>query len=292
MKKKIFYIFCILLSVYSCDNQSPVDEDTTGNANTGENSSAKNNWNRSKLVSTISYNSDGISEYVNMTYTYDSQGREVGFTYYLQGKLIQENKNYSYNNKECTYTYNSYSDNKLQLSRKSKVVYYDNSWDKGKLVNSIMYEENGISEYSNMTYNYDSQGREIGFAYYLQGKLIQENKNYTYNNKECTYTYNSYTDSKLQLSRKFKVVYYDNSWNRGKLVSSIMYEENGTSEYSNMTYNYDSQGREIGFTNYLQGKLIQEFKNYSYNNKECTYTYNYYNNGTLNTTQKYKVLYY
>lgn len=288
MRKNLFFIFCILLSLHSCGKDSPIDQ----NKDTGENNSTINNWSRGKIVSIIIYNNDSISENTNKTYTYDNLGREIGFTSYLQGKLVQEFKNYSYNNKECSYTLNNYSENKLVSTRKCKVVYYDNSWNRGKLVSSIMYEENGTSEYSNISYNYDSQGREIGFTFYHLGKLTQEFKNYSYNSKECTYTFDNYIENKLQSTRKCKVVYYDNSLCRSKLVNDILFEENDTGEYLNMTYSYDSQGREIGFTHYSQGNLIREFKNYSYNNKECTYTCNYYSNGTFFWSQKYKVLYY
>ena len=134
----------------------------------------------SKLSSSISYKTDGVTVASKTDYTYDTQGRVTGITTYSDSggglELVSESTSYSYSALECTYT-------------------------------STIYV-GGTPTTTNVKITYDAQGRQIGMTQHSGGNLMSEYRYYSYSGKNCEYTADSYSGGVLQSTQIHKVVYY------------------------------------------------------------------------------------
>jgi len=287
MKKMFYFMVMIILGlslvITSCGSDSSGD------------SVADSEWNRSKLTSHIVYEADGVKESSNITWSYDAQGREIGYTFYNKGKLWRKYRDYSYNDKECTYTIDNYDAEGINVTSSSecKIVYYDEKYNRGKLTSEIYYETDGVTESSNTTRSYDALGRPVGITNYYKEKLNQKTRDYSYNGKECTYICDDYDASGVVVESLLNQgVFYDEKYI--KITYAVEYYANGVGKIIEYTYSYDTHGREIGIIHYNSGRLSYKTRDYSYNGKECTYisdSYDFYTELVTSST-KYKIVYY
>ncbi len=284
MKHTLNLLIVVSFLFFSCTNENPI---SNNNINT-----TKDEWDRYKITLHITYKEDGITEATKALYTYDKEGREIGYKYFYNGVLIAENTDYSYNGNECTYLSKSYMDGKLHSTRKVKLVYYE-KWNSSKLLSMVFYGEDGKTEDIKTINVYDKEGKEISCKSYLQGTLSSEMTNYIYSGNECTYIVKNYNYENGDLLNQYKCkISYYKKWNRSKLNSFIQYVEDGIKETYKAVYNYDSLGREVGFKSYYNGVITAEMTDYKYNGKECVYIYKTYVDGKEYNTTKNKIIYY
>ena len=81
------------------------------------------NWIRRTLQ--IQYATDGVTEQVRQEYTYDSEGREIGFKHYNNGVLASQYRDIQYNGRTATFWDDTYSGGNVYLSNKWKRIYRD-----------------------------------------------------------------------------------------------------------------------------------------------------------------------
>jgi hypothetical protein len=224
----------------------------------------KVNWNRGKVISYIEFDVDSISEIYRQNHLFDEKGREISETTYAYGDLVEKCNYYSYNQNYCTFI-DSMANQKIFIS----IEYLDNSND-NKIKTKTIYNEDGNTVISQENYLYDINRREIGYSNSGNFPLLYVDKNYTYNDNECTFYRDILSDNKLFLTYKYIITFYDKSYNKDKLTSEIIYDSHETEQSKNI-YTYDSLGRENGFKSYYKGILVREYKNYSYNDNECIY---------------------
>ena len=247
----IAYFILTALVLNSCENTIQLTEN-------------KVNWNRGKVISYIEFDVDSISEIYKQNYLFDEKGREISKTTYAYGNLVEKSNHYSYNQNYCTFIDSMYNQ-KIFIS----IEYLDNPID-NKIKTKTIYKEDGYTVISQESYLYDINRREIGYSNSGDVTFINNHRNYTYNENECTYYRDAFFDNKLISSNKHKVTFYDKSYNKDKLTSRVVYDLYEKEQSKNI-YTYDSLGRENGFKSYDNGVLVREYKNYSYNDNECTY---------------------
>ena len=186
---------------------------TTYITSTGETSTTKykkiyldDNWVR--ISSEITYAPDGTTEERKSEYTYDSEGRETGYSYYYEKELTEKHKDYVYDGTTVVYYVDKYSSGSVSSSVKHKKTYIDNNWI--KFSSHIIYEADGTIEKSKTEYTYDSEGREKGYKYYSRGALVSVYRDYTYDGNTVTYYYDYYHGDKIGYTNKEKKIYFNN----------------------------------------------------------------------------------
>lgn len=294
MKKKYLILtLCVFTAFTSCkkeDNVTPQKNESEivdGNTDDGNNNSTDNTPKYDKVKTYISYAEDGITEISRQEYEYDAYGRTIGYKNYINGNLSQENTNYVYDGLIGTYVSNSYQNNEIISFKKHKIEFFDSKFDKTKI--SFSYLEDGVTEFSHQEYEYDAQGRTISFKNYFYGSLSQEYTNYIYDGLTQTYIYNYYSNNEISSSLKYKNEYFDSKYDKTKTL--IAYAEGGETEFFRQEYEYNAQGREIGFVYYYNGNLVQENTNYVYDGLTQTYVINSYQNNEIISSRKNKVTY-
>lgn len=155
-----------------------------------------------------------------------------------------------------------------------------------KTTKYIQYDEDAKVQ-TKVLQLYDSQGREVGFKQYYKDKLIAERTNFRYDGLNRTFNYIFYNnDTKTVFITK--ETSFDECFT--KIQMHIQYDENDQ-EQVKMIYSYDSKGRETGYKQYLNGKLLTESTNYQYNDLNLSYeTHNYYDN--VKTTIKVEKIFF
>ncbi|MDL2289886.1 hypothetical protein LJB95_00590 [Paludibacteraceae bacterium OttesenSCG-928-F17] len=275
MKKTLFFtilsFLCSLLLFTSC-NDEPAKEEN------------KDLFCRDKIVSYIKYD-ENDKEVHKKIYEYDDLGRKISYKEYRNDSLSVEVTDYTYNGKECNYTYNYYKNGEVSSTNKEKMVYYDDMYI--KCVTYVNYDKNN-QEQNRSELNYDDLGREIGLKHYFRGDLNMEHKDYVYNDKECKYIL--YDESLLEpLFVEYTKIYYDDLYIKYK---SFVSDFKRLDEIRIEKYEYDNFGRETSYKSYLNGMLANEYKDYVYNGKECNYTYIHYRNGEIYSSDKIKIVFY
>lgn len=250
-------------------------------------------WDKGKLIAYIEYDKEG-KELLRMDWTYNEQGREIGYKLYGRDQLKEENKNYLYEGNTLTYdrdiTHMSYDI--FMGTDKYRIIFYGADFDRKKLISSTRYKSDG-KEWARYEYTYDEQGREIGSESYWGEKLNEKAKNYSYNENVLTYDEYRYdNDGNLENTYKCKTVFYDKKLNKSKIISNAYYAEGKEVPYEEFTY--DEQGRETSFKSYIRGELYIEDRDYIYNGNELTGTRREYHsdNDSTFTEQKIKFIFY
>jgi hypothetical protein len=152
----------------------------------------------------------------------------------------------------------------------------------------ITYASDGTTEAFRVENTYDVLGRMTGQKAYTNGKISSEQSNYVYNGQDATYDYKEYTNGNLTKTNKMKSTYCAD-WIH--TTSFIWYETDNTTEKFRQTSTYDTQGRQTSFTQYTSGALSMKYRDYNYNGYEVTYFYDYYVNGNVSSSTKYKIEY-
>jgi len=224
------------------------------------------NWNRGKLISYIKFDTDSISEIYKQDFTYDSNSREIGVLTYAYGELVEKRSHFGYNVNQFSY-FDSISNYKVFVENE-----YIGSLNDNKIKTKTIYNAAGFSIVSQENYIYDKYQREIGYSYTNTSKNVfeYENRDYTYNDNECIYFRDVFINKELLNTLKYVITFYDKTYNKYKILSEVRFEMNETEIFKNI-YSYDSIGRENGYKQYTNGELVIEYKNYSYDNNDCTY---------------------
>ena len=227
----------------------------------------------------ITYDANG-NEATRMEYTYDTEGRETGYKSFNKGTLTQQYRDYQYNGRTITFWGDTYTAGSVSASGKIQRTYSDLNWI--QLTQQIQYAANG-TELSRMEYTYDTEGRETGYKYFLNGTLYYQCRDYQYNGRTITGWYDMYTSGSVSSSIKIQRTYSDLNWIQ--ITQQIQYASNGT-EASRTEYTYDTEGRETGCKSFSNGKLAQQYRDYQYNGQTITSWFDMYTAGSLNSSFK------
>jgi len=71
----------------------------------------------------------------------------------------------------------------------------------------VSYATNGTTETQRQEFEYDNDGKEIGFKLYLNGTLYSQYRNYQYNGRTATCWMDTYTGSIIQSTCKLQRTY-------------------------------------------------------------------------------------
>ena len=157
-----------------------------------------------------------------------------------------------------------------------------------KIKTLIEYAEDGVSLISRTEYEYDEEGRIVGYKNYSYDKLTSERFDYQYTGTSVTYTY-KYEDGDILSISKYKEIYTDEKFE--KLKTQIQFDEDEDFERIRLEYEYNEKGIENGYKQYYNGNLISEQLDYQFNGGIITYITNDYLDGAISSTWKNKKVY-
>ena len=239
---------------------------------------ANQTYNWIQMTQYITYDANG-NEATRMEYTYDTEGRETGYKSFNNGTLTQQYRDYQYNGRTITCWLDTYTSGSVSASGKIQRTYSDLNWI--QLTQQIQYATNG-TEFSRMEYTYDTEGRETGYKYFLNGTLYYQFRDYQHNGRTITCWYDFFVSGSSISSFKFQRTYSDLNWIQ--ITQQIQYAANGT-EASRMEYTYDTEGRETGYKSFGIGPVYQ-YRDYQYNGQTITCWFDTYTSGSLSSSSK------
>jgi hypothetical protein len=237
------------------------------------------NYDWIQMTQFIQYTVDG-NEYARMVYTYDSEGRESGHQYYINGELYYQYRDYQYNGRTITCWNDTYSGGSVNSSYKIQRTYSDINWI--QMTQFIQYTLDG-NEYARMVYTYDTEGRESGHQYYINGALYYQYRDYQYNGRTITCWNDTYSEGNVSSSYKIQRTYSDKNWIQ--MTQFIQYSGDDN-EYVRMVYTYDALGRESGHQYFINGVLYYQYRDYQYNGRTITCWNDTYSEGNVNSSYK------
>ena len=153
----------------------------------------------------------------------------------------------------------------------------------------IQYDADGTTEYSRSESVYDTEGKLIGSKTYGNGVLLLQDRDYQYSGRTATYWQDGYSNGSLTSSYKYKVTYWDKNWIQ--TTQFIIYNLDGTTEYSRLESSYDTEGKPMGSNRYINGVLLSQTRDYQYSGRTVTYWQDAFSNGSLTSSYKNKVTY-
>jgi hypothetical protein len=156
------------------------------------------NW--IQIAQQIQYAANG-TEASRMECTYDTEGRESSYKYFLNGKLYSQNRDYQYNGRSITYWYDMYIGGSI-VSGKIQRTYSDLNWI--QITQQIQYAANG-TEASRTEYTYDTEGRETGYKSFGIGPVSYQYRDYQYNGQTITCWVDTYKSGSLSVSSSSKI---------------------------------------------------------------------------------------
>lgn len=129
---------------------------------------------------------DGRTNNSEEKYSYDNEGHLTLYEWYRNGILISK-RGYEGN---VSFNY-SYGENG-EINNFSKTIYTDSNREKPLTIET---------SHSKEEYTYDNDENEIGYKYYINGVLTDENKDYVYDGNKLTYTLLYYDEENGELYR-------------------------------------------------------------------------------------------
>lgn len=137
---------------------------------------------------------DGTTINNEEKYSYDNNGNVTLFENYKNGILTQK---YGYEG-NVSFNY-SYGENG-EINNFSKTIYTDSNREKPLTIET---------SHSKEEYTYDNDENEIGYKYYINGVLTDENKDYVYDGNKLTYTslYYDEENSELYRTNYYTIIY-------------------------------------------------------------------------------------
>lgn len=129
---------------------------------------------------------DGRTNNSEEKYSYDNEGHLTLYEWYRNGILISK-RGYEGN---VSFNY-SYGENG-EINNFSKTIYTDSNREKPLTIET---------SHSKEEYTYDNDENEIGYKYYINGVLTDENKDYVYDGNKLTYTSLYYDEENGELYR-------------------------------------------------------------------------------------------
>jgi hypothetical protein len=240
---------------------------------------ANQTYNWIQMTQYITYAANG-TEASRTEYTYDTEGRETGYKYFSNGTLSQQYRDYQYNGRTITCWGDTYTAGSVSSSGKIQRTYSDLNWI--QLTQQIQYATNG-TELSRMEYTYDTEGRETGYKYFLNGTtLYSQFRDYQNNGRTITCWYDMYIGGSI-VSGKIQRTYSDLNWIQ--ITQQIQYDANGT-ESNRMEYTYDTEGRETGYKSFGIGPVSYQYRDYQYNGQTIICWFDMYTSGSVNSSFK------
>lgn len=256
--------------------------------------STENKWDRNKLLSYVQYDNDEKTEVYRDEYEYNSDGSLIHARNYLDGVISGSSYRFNYEGNVRTFMMDLYPKDDNTITTYVRETFVDDSFSPDKLSTRVNYIE---KEVSREEYEYDTQGREIGYKVYYFNNIDSEHENYKYKDATISLVRNIYSDGELVGKRRVKTVFFDDKFQNMKIVSTVQYQGDSNTEFTREEYTYDTMGRENGYRSFYLGNLVSEQKDYKYDddNKELTfyiYAYNRHDAPSDVTKNKVKMVFY
>jgi hypothetical protein len=220
----------------------------------------------------VNYAADGVTEAGRFETDYDSDGKEIGYRYFLEGNLYIERRDYQYNGKTATIWVDTYNGGVLQSTRKAEITYIHSNWI--QTTQYIIYDLDGVTEFNRSQYVYDSQGRTVGYKYFVNGALIWDYRDYQYNGRTANYFSDHYSGGNVSSSNKSIITYGQNNWIQ--IEEAVDYDSDGVTAISRTEKNYDGDGRLLRHKYYLNGQLYWDYHDYQYAGRTAQYVADFY----------------
>ncbi len=227
-------------------------------------------------------------EIIKQTWSYDGY-KPIEYKYYVDGQLLQETKNYSYNGLSVSNDSYRYNDS-ITTYRHVEWESLDETFQRTKYSKSRDSQNNLYETY----YVYDGK-KKLSQKSYTNGMLTDE-IHYSYEGLRCTYTQTDYNyDNTIRQERSYEIVYLDDTYLREKsrLQTRKRYDTDGNLTSSNTYYYvYDYDGKKpTGYQCFLNGKLNAVARDYQYDGLTCYYFVDFYRDGEVYSTSMYEVEY-
>ncbi len=264
------------------DAENPADPNTPDDPDNPDNPTVTNQYDWIQTTQQITYAADGVSEASRQEITYDADGRETGMKYYANGVLTHQYRDYQYNGRTVTFWNDVYSNGNVQTSIKNQRTYSEKNWI--QITQYITYAADGVTEAVHQEITYDADGRETGMKSYANGVLMFQYRDYQHNGRTITFWNDVYSNGNVQTSIKNQRTYSEKNWIQA--TQNITYTAEGMTEASRQEITYDADGRETGMKYYANGVLIHQYRDYQYNGRTVTLWFDFYLEGSLQSTTK------
>lgn len=212
------------------------------------------------------------------------------------GHLSAEGKNYYYDGLNCSYDWFSYYNNSVNdayLHQQISIEYLDetllrskHSIDRREYVN---VNDGRVDVYEHF-HEYDGK-KQVGFKSFLNGILVREISDYTYDGLNCSYTYKNYSNTgDLMDISQYEIQFLDDTYLRQKVTRYTTYVEGTQTKVYYKTVQYDGK-KQIGYRIFVNGTMTEEGRDYIYDGLKCFYKVDYYRDGSLAHTSSFEVHY-
>ncbi len=199
-------------------------------------------------------------------FAYNSFGYENGYALYVNGEKVEERKNYQHDEqgREIHWEFLGPTGEKgltmdYTYSASGKVVLEDKIFHSYTKNDYTVEEKHYIKEYT-----YDNQDREICVLSYLNGEVFSTYKNYKYDKDDNLLQWED-MDENGKLQMKYEASYD----NKGKMITNVVSSYMTFFDFvMRYEYSYDSSGKLISMKEYLDGKFVNEMKDYTYDEAE------------------------
>ena len=280
MKRGLFLlatICCVLFA--SCKKDG-------GGANTGED--------LSYLIMTYQRFEAGGQIYKSK-WTYDGY-KLMGNQNYVDGQLISETKNYSYNGLNTSYDGYVYwhgDTNDVGVAH-HECEYLDETFQRPKYIRYyITNSDSGSNDLLYETYR-EYDGKKLLYSKSYTNGVLTDEIHCNYDGLRCSYKTTDYLGNTIY-TVDYEILYLDETYLRVKsnLQTSKRYDTNGnltSSSTSYFVYDYDGKKR-IGYHYYSNGILVAVARDYQYDGLTCYYFVDDYQDGEVVSTRMYEVEY-
>jgi hypothetical protein len=242
----------------------------------------------SYLIKTYYRYETSSHEIIKQTWSYDGY-KPIEYKYYVDGQLLQETKNYSYNGLNASYDSYTYRDS-VTNRQHVECEYLDETFRRTKYSKSRDSQNNLYETY----YEYDGK-KKLSQKSYTNGMLTDE-IHYSYEDLRCTYTTTDYNyDNTIWQERSYEILYLDDTYLREKsrLQTRKRYDTDGNLTFSHTyyyVYDFDDK-KPIGYQYYYDGKLSAIARDYQYDGLNCIYFLDNYRDGEVYSSSLYEVEY-
>jgi len=124
MKNTILFSAIIACIILGCQKKNTTPTTPTPPTTINNNTTVKESLKWHRVKQSVTYEADGVTEASRQEYTYDAEGRCIGYKFYSKGLLNIETRNYVYSGNECT-SYTDYytTSGTLYSTSKAKTLY-------------------------------------------------------------------------------------------------------------------------------------------------------------------------
>lgn len=220
-------------------------------------------------------------------YTYNSKGLETG----IKADMNYERTNYKYEGKRCSYTdmWGDYKGNRL-IQTECIMTFWDTKYTRPLSVSNITTYNNGDVERE--VYIYNSEGLETSYKKYVNEILYMDRINYKYEGMKSSYTEIEYaTNGETVSLNTYSATFEDINYKRPLVIENVWSFPAHVEIYSQRTvFSYNAQGLVTSRKSYQNDNMVNESKDYTYEDKKSSYNLVYYDGHSsmmVNTTYLY-----